>query len=149
MAGLRNLVVHLERLVPAPRAVVFAAHAVPNDLAKWWGPEGFSAPSVELDVRPGGRFRIAMQPPEGDVFHLSGQFREVEEPSRLTYTFRYDEPDPDDRETVVTFSLQDADDSTIVVVDQGVFATEARRALHEQGWRETLDRLERLMSGGA
>jgi uncharacterized protein YndB with AHSA1/START domain len=149
MAGPRNAVVHLERLVPAPRRVVFAAHAVPDELAKWWGPAGFTAPSVELDVRPGGGFRIAMQPPEGDVFYLSGEFREVEEPSRLTYTFRYDEPDPDDRETVVTFSLQDADDSTIVVVDQGVFATEARRALHEQGWRETLDRLERLMSGGA
>src|SRR4051812_18701911 len=90
--ALRNSVVHLERLVPASRRVVFAAHVVPEELAKWWGPEGFSAPSVELDVRPGGGFRISMQPPEGNAFYLSGEFREVKEPSRLMYTFRYDDP---------------------------------------------------------
>jgi uncharacterized protein YndB with AHSA1/START domain len=86
-----------------------------------------------------------MQPPEGDPFYLSGEFREVDPPSRLAYTFRWEDPDPDDRETVVTFSLRDRGESTEVTVDQGVFATEARQALHVQGWTETLDRLEELM----
>jgi uncharacterized protein YndB with AHSA1/START domain len=52
-------------------------------LARWCGPKGFSAPSVELDVRAGGSYRIEMQPPEGDAFFLSGEFCEVDPATRL------------------------------------------------------------------
>jgi uncharacterized protein YndB with AHSA1/START domain len=148
-AASHELALHLERALPAPRPLVFRAHTEPELLARWWGPRGFAAPSIELDLRVGGRYRIAMQPPDGDVFYLSGEFREVDPPSRLTYTFRWEDPDPDDRETVVTFTLRERGESTEVTVDQGVFATEARRALHVQGWTDTLDRLEQLMTGEA
>jgi uncharacterized protein YndB with AHSA1/START domain len=87
-----------------------------------------------------------MQPPDGVLFYLSGEFLEVDAPTRLAYTFRWEDPDPDDRETVVTFSLGDLGDSTELRVDQAVFATEGRRALHTQGWTESLDRLQELMS---
>jgi len=53
--------------------------------------------------------------------------------------------DPDDRETVVEFSLRDLDESTAVTVNQGPFATEGRRALHEQGWTDSLESLEELI----
>ena len=62
-------------------------------------------PSLELDLRPGGSYRIGMQPPEGDLFYLSGEFREVDRPAQLAYTFRYEDPDPDDQENVVTLSF--------------------------------------------
>jgi uncharacterized protein YndB with AHSA1/START domain len=141
-----DLTLHLERVLPAPRPFVFRAHAEPDLLAKWWGPTGFSAPSIEFDLGVGGRYRIAMQPPDGGPFYLAGEFVEVDPPTRLVYTFRWEDPDPDDRETVVTFSLGDLGESTELSVDQGVFATEARRALHEQGWTESLDRLQELIS---
>src|SRR5215217_6638124 len=101
MSMAAEMTLHLERVVPAPPPVVFRMHTEPHVLARWWGPKGFSAPSVELDVRVGGSYRIAMQPPGGDRFFLSGEFREVEPASRLAYTFRWEPPDPDDRETVV------------------------------------------------
>ena len=141
-----ELTLHLERVLPTPRPFVFSAHAEPDLLAKWWGPKGFSAPSIDLDLRVGGRYRIAMQPPDGVLFYLSGEFLEVDAPTRLAYTFRWEDPDPDDRETVVTFSLGDLGESTELSVDQAVFATERRRALHTQGWTESLDRLQGLMS---
>jgi uncharacterized protein YndB with AHSA1/START domain len=87
-----------------------------------------------------------MQPPEGDVFHLAGEFLVVDPPGRLSYTFRWEEPTPDDRETVVTISLHDADGSTDVKVEQGVFATEERLDLHTQGWSDSLERLCQLVS---
>ena len=146
-ADSRGLTLHIERALPAPRSLVFRANTEPEELARWWGPRGFSAPRVEVDLRVGGRYRIAMQPPEGDLFHLSGEFREVEPVTRLAYTFRWEEPTPDDRETVVTLSLEDMGEATRLTVDQGVFATEERRSLHEQGWSETLDRLQELLSG--
>jgi uncharacterized protein YndB with AHSA1/START domain len=133
--------VRLERVLPAPRECVYALHTEPEELAKWWGPNGFTAPGVELDARVGGRYRIEMQPPDGPSFFLAGEFREVDPPGRLVYTFRYEAPDPDDVETVVAFTLEEVGNGTRVTVEQGDFATEPRRELHEQGWTETLDRL--------
>jgi uncharacterized protein YndB with AHSA1/START domain len=128
---------------------VFGAHADPEVLARWWGPKGFTSPSVELDLRVGGSYRIVMQPPEGEAFVLVGEFRAVDPDARLSYTFRWEPPDADDRETVVDFSLEDRGGSTFLTVDQRGFATDERRALHEQGWSESLDRLEAVLATDA
>ena len=141
-----ELVLHLEKLLQAPRKCVYAACVEPEQLAEWWGPAGFTTPSVDLDVRDGGRYRITMQPPDGEVFHLSGAYSEVDPPRRLVYTFEWEEPDPDDQETVVTLSFLDDRDGTRLVLDQGPFATEARYALHEAGWTETLERLAQFLA---
>jgi uncharacterized protein YndB with AHSA1/START domain len=136
----------MNRVISATRPRVFNALTEPGELAKWWGPRGFTSPNVEIDLRVGGSYRIAMQPPDGELFHLSGEFRAVDPPARLAYTFRWEDPDPDDQETVVTLTLRDAGESTELSFTQGVFATEGRRALHEQGWTDGLDRLQELMS---
>ena len=116
--------------------LVWAACTEPELLAEWWGPKGFTTPDMEIDLRVGGGYRFAMQPLEGGLFYLNGKFREVDPPTRLAYTFRWENTDPDDQETVVTISLRDAGDSTELIVDQGPFATEARRDLHHAGWTE-------------
>ena len=141
-----GLTLRLQRVLPAPRPQVFTMHADPDQLARWWGPTGFTAPSIELDLRVGGAYRIAMQPPDGDRFILAGAFRRVDPPAHLAYTFRWEPPDADDRETVVTISLRDLGNATELSIEQGPFATEARRALHVQGWTETLDRLHELIT---
>ena|SRR5215831_8015827 len=148
--GARNgsLVLELTRVMSAPRERIFTAMTERADLAAWWGPHGFSTPELDLDPRVGGGYRFAMRPPEGEPFHLSGAFLNVEPPSRLGYTFRYEEPDPDDRETVVAVSLTQAGEATEVSVTQGVFATEARLALHRDGWTQSLDRLCELVESG-
>lgn len=145
MTSSDELMVRLQRMLPVPRAAVYRAMTDPAQLARWWGPRGFTAPDVRFHPRVGGSFRIAMQPPDGERFHLSGAFREVAPPARLAYTFRWDPPDPDDRLTVVTLSLEDRNERTAVVLTQGAFATEARRALHEAGWTDAFDRLERVL----
>ena len=117
----------------------------PHELAKWWGPHGFTTPTLELDLRVGGRYRFTMQPPEGDAFHLSGEFREINPLERLAYTFVWEEPTPDDRETLVTLSLRDLSEWTEVSLTHGAFATEERRALHEGGWTDSFERLQALI----
>ena len=141
----RGLTLHLEKDLPAPAETVFAACIDPETLAEWWGPEGFTSPALELDPREGGRYRITMQPPDGPAFHLRGVFREVEPPRRLVYTFEWEEPDPDDQETVVTLTFLDERGGTRLVLDQGPFLTEARFALHQAGWGDTLERLEQYL----
>jgi uncharacterized protein YndB with AHSA1/START domain len=140
------LTLAMKRVLRAPRSRVFRALTEPDELAKWWGPRGFTAPSVEVDLRVGGSYRIAMQPPEGELFYLTGEFREVDPPTRLVYTFRWEDPTPDDRETVVTLSLRELGDDTELDFAQGTFATEERRALHRGGWTDSLDKLEKQVS---
>jgi uncharacterized protein YndB with AHSA1/START domain len=141
-----GLTLHLERVVRGSPERAFAACVEAEQLATWWGPAGFTAPSVDLDVRAGGTYRIAMQPPEGALFHLSGRFLDVDAPTLLTYTFVWEEPDPDDRETVVRLAFAPEGDRTRIVLDQGRFATEARYELHRGGWTDTLDRLEAFLA---
>jgi uncharacterized protein YndB with AHSA1/START domain len=141
-----GLMLRLKRVLPAPRAVVYTALTDPGELARWWGPKGFTAPSVQFDLRVGGSYRITMQPPDADLFHLSGRVREVDPLARLVYTFRWEPPDPDDRETMVTLSLVDQDDRTEIRLTQGEFATAARLALHERGWIESLERLDQVLA---
>jgi uncharacterized protein YndB with AHSA1/START domain len=147
--GSEELTLAIERLLAAPREVVFAAFTDPSELARWWGPQGFTTPSLDYEPRVGERYRIEMQPPEGDAFHLSGEFREVDPPARLAYTFAWEDPDPDDVETLVSLSFRDRGGATEVALAQGPFKTEARRALHRDGWGDSFDRLERLLSARA
>ena len=136
----------MKRVLPAAPSEVFVAFTDPNKLAKWWGPEGFTVPSLELDPRVGARYRIEMQPPEGDPFYLTGEFREVDPPVRLAYTFVYEDPDPDDVDTLVELSFRDLGGSTEVVFTQGPFKTAARRGLHRDGWTDSFDKLEQFIS---
>ena len=87
-----------------------------------------------------------MQPPEGELFRLEGEFLEVDPPARLSFSFRWDPPDPDDQETVASLSLSERREQTEVRLVQGPFATEARRELHDQGWSDSFERLRALVS---
>ena len=140
-----DLVVHLRRVLPASREHVYEALTRPDKLAIWWGPNGFRCPSIDFDPRVGGTYRIAMQPPKGDLFYLSGEFRAVHAPARLAYTFVWDPPAPDDQETLAELSLTDERGGTELCLVQGPFATEERRKLHEDGWSEGFDRLREVL----
>ena len=141
-----ELTVKLSSSVQAPPQRVFEAMTDPNQVADWWGPEGFTCPEVIFDVSVGGAYRIAMQPPEGELFHLVGEYVEVSPPSRLAYTFRWEPPDPDDQETLARLTLRERGGATEIELTHGPFATEARRELHEAGWTDTLARLARHLT---
>jgi uncharacterized protein YndB with AHSA1/START domain len=143
-----ELSLEIRRVLPAAPSVVFAAFSEPSELAKWWGPQGFTIPSMEFDPRIGETYRIEMRPPEGDAFYLIGEFREVHPPARLAYTFVWEDPDPEDVETLVGLSFRDLGGSTEVALTQGAFKTEARRRLHWDGWTDSFDKLEHLMAAG-
>jgi uncharacterized protein YndB with AHSA1/START domain len=136
----------LEKNLPVLPERVFAAFVDAEQLRQWWGPTGFTVTDLQLRTVEGSDYRIAMQPPEGDVFHIRGTFRAVEPPRRLAHTFVYEEPDPDDQETLVTLIFEPAEQGTRVVLDQGPFKTKARWALHRDGWTQTFERLEQYLA---
>jgi uncharacterized protein YndB with AHSA1/START domain len=131
----------LERILPSNRLRVFDAFTDADRLAQWWGPAGFTIPSVDFEPHVGRSYRIEMKPPEGDPFALIGEFHAVEVPERLAFGFIWEEPDPDDVEMLAELTFEDRGESTRVALRQGPFRTEARRQLHLDGWSETLEKL--------
>ena len=127
----------------------FGHSSIRNQLAKWFGPKGYTVARVEFSPRVGERYRIEMQPPDGEHFSVTGEVREADPPSRLAFTFVYEEPNPDDVETQVSLSFRDLGESTEIDLIQGLFKTEGRRALRHSGWSDSFDKLERLISGPA
>jgi uncharacterized protein YndB with AHSA1/START domain len=138
--------VRLEKALPLPPERVFAAFVEAKQLQQWFGPVGFKVSGLELDVVEGRDYRIAIQPPEGDAFNIVGTFRTVEPPSLLAFTFLYEEPDPDDQETLVSVRFEAAGEGTRVVLEQAPFRTPARWALHRDGWTDSLERLAQALA---
>jgi uncharacterized protein YndB with AHSA1/START domain len=136
-----QLILEIKRVLRAPVDTVFAALSDPDKLRKWWGPAGFTVSSLDFRPRVGERYRIGMQPPDGETFYIMGEFRDIDRPARLAYTFAYEEPDEDDIETLVSLTLRDLAGSMEIVLTQGPFKTEARRALHWDGWTDSFDKL--------
>jgi uncharacterized protein YndB with AHSA1/START domain len=97
----------LERLVDAPREVVFRAWTDPAQLAQWWGPHRFTNPVCEFDARPGGAVLIHMQAPDGTVNPVRGTVLEIVPPERLVFTTMGFEEDGEygvENHNTVTFS---------------------------------------------
>jgi uncharacterized protein YndB with AHSA1/START domain len=62
----------MKRVLNAASPAVFAAFSDSNLLAEWFGPQGFTIPSLEFQPRVGETYRIEMQPPEDDPFLPGG-----------------------------------------------------------------------------
>jgi uncharacterized protein YndB with AHSA1/START domain len=79
----------VRRAVAAGRERVFNSWTDPDQLRRWWGPSGFTCPEAVVDLRPGGSYRLVMQPPGGGpLMSVTGTYREVDPPTRLVYTWR-------------------------------------------------------------
>jgi uncharacterized protein YndB with AHSA1/START domain len=76
----------ITHLFDAPRQIVWEAWTKPEHLAEWWGPEMFTNPICEVDLRPGGSFRIDMKGPDGEMYPAPGTVVEVHEPERLAFS---------------------------------------------------------------
>ena len=88
-----RVVVH--RAIAADRERVFHSWTEPGTAPRWVGPGGFTCPDAVVDLRPGGAYRLVMQPPgDGPVMSVTGTYRQVEPPELLVYTWRWDTGPP-------------------------------------------------------
>ncbi len=80
----------IERIFDAPIELVWKAWTTPEMIKKWWGPEGFSAPSIKIDLRAGGKYIYAMQGPKGSkwdmVMYSSGVYKEIVPQEKIVST---------------------------------------------------------------
>jgi uncharacterized protein YndB with AHSA1/START domain len=82
-----DLDLNLQRVIRAPRAIVWRAWTDPSRLAQWWVPAPTISRVEQLDVWPGGGF-VTLMSDDGDSFvpHTDGVFLVVQEEERLVFT---------------------------------------------------------------
>lgn len=131
----------------APRERVFDAWTDPDVLKRWWAAgETWETPRAEVDLRPGGRYRLSMKTDTGEVHTVAGEYREVQRPERLVYSWQWEEgPEPvqGGNETLVTVDFVEEGDGTLVRLTHTGFPGEEFKQMHAQGWEAVLANLER------
>jgi uncharacterized protein YndB with AHSA1/START domain len=155
----------ITRILSAPREQVFRAWTDAKLLQQWWGPKDFTNPVCDLDVRPGGKYRVVMRSPEGVEYPVKGVYNEVVAPQRLVVTDNWEEHPEEWKQTLREAQGDDigieealsivafddvGGDRTRLTIRQRFSSPAVRNAMLQQGmnegWTQSLERLERLLS---
>jgi uncharacterized protein YndB with AHSA1/START domain len=133
----------VRRTIRATAARLFAAWTEPNQLVAWWGPRPVTCAGAEVDLRAGGTYRILNVMPDGAILAIEGEFRAVEPPHKLVYTWHMG--GAHEERSLVTVRFEARDSATEVIVVHEQIPNEAARESHGAGWLGCLDSLARAM----
>lgn len=140
----RGLVLEIDRTFEAPRELVWRLWRDPEHMVRWHGPEGCALIECEGDFRVGGQWRRVMSSGPGHRHLISGQYLEVAEPHRLSFTYinAYD-----GFETIVTMEFLEAPGGrTRMLFRQTPFVSVEERDGHGWGWRSSFELLGRYLT---
>ncbi len=141
-----------ERTFDAPRELVWKAFTDPDLLPRWWGPKGSTATVVEMDVRPGGKWRYISSAAGRDDVAFYGEYLEVTRPETIKWTFMFDVEGIGAQGGPETMTLGETDGRTRVIAISHMGSAEAIDGALATGMAagaiETYDRLEALLAEG-
>jgi uncharacterized protein YndB with AHSA1/START domain len=133
------------RTIRATPERLFDAWTDPEALATWWrmAGDGWAFSGARLDLRVGGRYRVGMTDPAGTDHVAVGEYREIQRPTRLVFTWDWQDAGSRVGETLVTVEFRPAGKgATEVVLTHERFANDRAVRGHEQGWTQLLRLLE-------
>ena len=138
----------LRRTYAAVPETVFRVCTTPEYMRRWFRPsKEYTHQFVEVDLQVGGRYRVGFESKEGIVDVLEGEFLEVTPPSRLVYSWVWNEPNENAGiETQVTVEFLEKDGGTELVLTHEQFAKSEMKEHHMLGWSGALDLLEETVS---
>ena len=137
----------LRRTFDAPRSLVWKAWTQAEHLMRWICPAGFSVLFAENDLKVGGRWRSGMRAPDGDEYIHAGEYLEIDPPSRLVFTHKWERNDLEPRVTTeIIVTLSERDGRTDMTFVQSGLGSRESAASHKNGWTGAFDNLARLAS---
>ncbi|PZC41886.1 MAG: putative conserved protein YndB, AHSA1/START domain [Chloroflexi bacterium] len=153
----------VERVFDAPPALIWRAWTEPEHFKRWYGPQGVTMPTCEIDFRLGGRHLFGLQMPDGNGYWTTGVYQEISPIERFAYTdafadaqgnvvpgTHYGMSDDAHTETVVTVILEDiGGGKTKLTLRQAVWADAAMAQGASDGWNQALDKLAAELAGKA
>ena len=140
--------IYITRIYDAPVKMVWDAWVDPKQVAKWWGPRGFTLTSHEKDVRTGGHWNYTMHGPDGVDYPNTTKFLEVEKYQRLVYDHgANDQQGPLFR---VTVNFSEINGKTKMEMSMALptaeAAKETKKFIKKAGGDSTWDRLAEFLS---
>jgi uncharacterized protein YndB with AHSA1/START domain len=136
----------MKRTFEVPAQRVFDAWTSEAVMRRWWHAEhDWETTEAEVDLRVGGTVRVVMRNPHEDVeYGGGGEYTEVTPPTRLAFTWTWD--DEPTRRTLIAIDFEEADGvTTVSFMHDGLWSEEAVRS-HEGGWGKCFDNLERALA---
>lgn len=132
----------IDRTYGVDIATMWSLWTDPDHLSRWFRPslEDYGPTVASMELRPGGAYRLEMVDAAGAVHAVAGTVVEVDEPTRLALTWRWDGAE---RESLVEVTLTDHGDRTTVAIDHTRLESQAEADRHAQGWIGILATLER------
>ena len=126
----------------APASLMFALWTDVKHFAAWMGPEGFDCAEAEIDLRVGGKYRGMIRSKDHGDNWFGGRYHEIDPPSRLVFTWKWDEGPSSTMETLVTISFREnAAGITTMTFHQTPFINVERRDSHIGGWTSLFNKL--------
>jgi len=140
-------VLRIERTFDASVEQVFEAWTSEEVLRRWLhGMPDWETPTAEVDLRVGGRIRIVMRDPaDGAESGATGEYKVVEPPRRLVFTWVWDEQP--DQPQLIELEFSERDGRTTVLMTNSAIPTDGQLKSQECGWHVCYDNLERLLAG--
>ena len=132
----------IKRVIKAPPDRVYAAWTDPAQLRKWFGPENVQTRNIVAETHVGGKFRWDLTNSEGEEITACGEYREVQPDTKIVFTWRWEDDEDWERDSVVTVELSDCDGGTEVRLTHEQLPSEESRDRHTEGWQSVLDKLE-------
>jgi uncharacterized protein YndB with AHSA1/START domain len=126
-----------EIVIKAPAERIFAALTDPAQRVEWWGSEGrFQTTHMESDLRVGGKWMMRGSGMGGRNFRISGEYRSIEPPHLLIFTWLPDW-EANAKESLVCVELQQEGGVTRVRLTHSGLTSEGARA--HRGWPDILE----------
>jgi len=144
----------MTRLFDAPRTLIFDAVTKPELIRRWLlGPDGWSMPICEVDLKEDGTFHYVWRSDTGDKqFGINGVYREIVRPERIVHIEKFDEAWYPGEAVVTTALFEDRGKTTLTMTILHE-SREARDIALESGMEKgvaiSYDRLESILESPA
>ena len=147
----------IKRLFNAPIEKVWQAWTNPKLVEKWWGPQFFTAPKIEIDFREGGKYFYCMRSPDGKDYCSSGVYEEIvpmqkivatdsfaDEKGKIVQAAHYGLSKDFATTSKVTGLFEDIDGKTRLTIHyEGIPPSDMKNA--EMGWNQSFNKLTKLL----
>jgi uncharacterized protein YndB with AHSA1/START domain len=139
--------VHITHVFDAPREAVFAAWTAPEQVAKWWAPDGFEVPPESVEIEPwvGGRFHLTLMESAGPGrFPYRSEIIEISEPQLIVLKAEAI-PEAGIEDTITRIAFEEDGGGTRMTLTSGPY-TDEMRGNAEAGWFDLIANLERALA---
>lgn len=157
----------ISRVFDAPKEKVWEAWTTPEMVKKWWGPEHFTAPSIKIDFKVGGKYIYCMRGPAGTPFdkdmYSAGEYKEIVPMERIVVSDYFSDENgnktsptehgltsemPEEMTVTVTFEEVESGKTKLSIIYSPESAEQKQAMIAsrmEEGWGTSLDKLVEVL----